>query len=270
AAAITARRLDLSDRLLGAEVLLSRVVLVAMVGMTVATIVWWRVMAAGAPQFLGGPARVATVTATLLIADLIGVVGAARGSRAALAPVWGWPRFPAGATLGLPLHRIVLVGSGWSPPRLRRDTCRRSRNEVPRVWCRAVRGSLGRRRPSGTRVTGMSAVRRWRREAFAVSFGRGVRCFAVLPVGGGPRVQRASRAAYSVNASRLTSASRRPCALAMLSSAARTSGGSRTVRLGVRTVTSLTEGRPRQRACVRTRSENASASASVRWVPSAR
>lgn len=87
AAAITARRLDLSDRLLGAEVLLSRVVLVAMVGMTVATIVWWRVMAAGAPQFLGSPARIATVTATMLIADLIGVVGAARGSRAALAPV---------------------------------------------------------------------------------------------------------------------------------------------------------------------------------------
>lgn len=78
--------------------------------------------------------------------------------------------------------------------------------------------------------------------------------------------QLAWRRMYSSSASRLTSASLRPWADAISSSAARAARDTRTVMTGVRSRSPLTEGRPGWRRC--TRSTISSTLASVRRLPS--
>jgi hypothetical protein len=84
----------------------------------------------------------------------------------------------------------------------------------------------------------------------------------VLP---GHRPKRLLVLLYSSKASRLTSARRRPCAVAISSRAARV-GLTRTVKLGVCDSSPVTEGRPRRR--VSARSASAAARLSVSRLPS--
>jgi len=91
AAVVTARRIDLSARVLRLEASLAVAVSVSMAAMTVATATWWAALARSAPWFLGGrptgsggsplPPLLVAAAVVMLLATTAGVAGAARAVR---------------------------------------------------------------------------------------------------------------------------------------------------------------------------------------------
>ena len=80
AAVVVASRIDIPDDRLRGEVLLSRVVVIAMLGMTIAFAIWWAAVSESAPAFIGSQLDLMMLFAAMVLADMIATTGAVRGA----------------------------------------------------------------------------------------------------------------------------------------------------------------------------------------------